>query len=67
MVYSLDEMGSDNCLEEMKDLQDKNYLEKKKKQETQKEQMLYGNGESLSEKEKKRKDYNTNKLNENFG
>lgn len=66
-MYELDEMGGDNCLQEIKNIKDKEYLEKKKKQQTQKEQMLYGNGPSLEEKDKKKKDYEINKLNESSG
>ena len=66
-MYKSDEMGSDNCLSEMKNIKDKEYLEKKKKEKTQKEQMLYGNGDTLSEKEKKKKDYENKKLNEVSG
>lgn len=40
-------------------------LDKPKKDETTKEQLLYGNGESISEKDKKDEDYKKNNLNEN--
>ena len=66
-MYEQDQMGGDNCLSEMKKAEDKEYLEKKRKQETQKEQMLYGNAESVEEKKKKKKDYEVNKLNEVSG
>lgn len=40
------------------------YLEKPEQKETTKEQMIYGDGESLSEKEKRKKKYQENTLNE---
>jgi hypothetical protein len=42
-----------------------NYLEKPSEKETTKEQMIYGGGDTLTEKEKQRKEQQDKMLNEN--
>ena len=44
---------------------DKPYMDKPKKKEQVKEQLIYGNGETLAEKKKKKKKYKDGMLNEN--
>ena len=48
----------------MKNVEDKPYLEKPVQKETTKEQMIYGSGETLQEKENKRKKQQERTLNE---
>jgi len=52
--------------EQSKKLDDKNYLEATdaEKDEEMREQLLYGNGESLVEKDKKKAEYKDKMLNE---
>jgi len=43
---------------------DKPYIDAPKKKEQVKDQLIYGDGDTLKEKKKKKKDYEENKLNE---
>lgn len=49
----------------MKETEDKPYLDAPVQKETTKEQMIYGGGDTLTEKEKKRKEQQDRMLNEN--
>jgi len=48
----------------MKKTEDKPYMDKPKKEEQIKDQLIYGDGETILEKDKKKKDYKENMLNE---
>jgi len=43
---------------------DKPYMDKPEKKEQVKDQLLYGDGDTLAEKKKKKKEYEEKKLNE---